>query len=129
MGLGGRDSSVDAAAAGDGGAESDDAAEETGRCVTGGFKSAGIAGRDDERERELQDEDAEAPHEIRQWAIATGSGATGTTGRHVMGPWKTWKEWSLPEKSSEFKYRDGDNIGSKSDEFPEVGYQENPEKE
>lgn len=43
--------------------------------------------------------------------------------------WHTWKDHSLPDKTSDFSYRDGDNIGNKSDEFPEVGYQENPEKE
>ena len=42
--------------------------------------------------------------------------------------WHTWKDWELPEKTREFHYRDGDNIGRKADEFPEVGYQENPEK-
>jgi hypothetical protein len=55
-----------------------------------------------------------------KWEYAPGGGSK---------EWKTFKDWKLPEKSSEFSYRDGDNIGNKADEFPEVGYQENPEKE
>lgn len=46
------------------------------------------------------------------------------------GHWETWKEHSNAkyEKEEGFEYRDGDNIGEKSDHFPEVGYQEIPDK-
>ena len=47
--------------------------------------------------------------------------------------WTTWKEHGDDKGEnwkgkSEFEYRDGDNIGDKSKEFPDVGYQELPEK-
>lgn len=44
--------------------------------------------------------------------------------------WHTWKDHSLPDKTSEFEYHDSteENIHKKG-RWPEVGYQENPEKE